>query len=54
MSNPNNNIFYLAIERYKKEAQEAKARGDKDSLAEARWKVKYFKDKIKKKKQKND
>ena len=47
-------LFKIAIEKYKNEALEAKERGDKEALKEARWKVKYFKDKIRKKKMKND
>ena len=54
MKNPDNKIFYLAVERYKREAQDAKQRGDKEALKEAKWKVKYFKDKIKRKKVKDD
>ena len=43
-------LFVLAVERYKKEALEAKEKGNKEALKEARWKVRYFKDKIRKKK----
>ena len=43
-------LFLLAVERYKKEALEAKEKGDKEGYKEARWKVRYFKDKIRKKK----
>lgn len=39
----------VALNKYLREAQEAKLNGDKDALKEANWKVKYFKDKIKQK-----
>lgn len=48
-------LFLISVERYKKEAQEAKEKGNKEAYKEARWKVKYFKDKIRQKKAlKND
>ena len=54
MKNTKDNIFYIAVERFKREAKEAKEKGDQEAYKEARWKVKYFKDKIRKKKVKNE
>ena len=48
------NLFLLVVEKYKKEAQEANEKGNKEAYKEAQWKVKYFKDKIRKRKVKKD
>ena len=54
MINDEHQLFKVAIERYKIAAQNAKERGDKEAYKEARWKIKYFKDKIRNKKVKKD
>lgn len=46
-------LFNIAIARYRKDALEAKTQGNKEALKEAKWKVKYFKDKIRKRMVKN-
>ncbi len=48
------NLYRVAVEKYSKEAQEARKRNDKEALKEARWRMEYFKDKIRKRKIKND
>lgn len=44
------NLFLIAIDKYQKKASEALEEEDLEAYKEARWKVKYFKDKIKKRK----
>ena len=44
------NVYLAAIEKYKKEALEAKEKGDNQGYKDAKWKVKYFKDKIRQRK----
>ena len=48
------NLYRVAIDKYQKQVLEAKENNDKGALKEAKWKVKYFKDKIRKKKVKNE
>ncbi len=47
----NKGVFLRALEKYKKEILEAKEEGDKQKEKDAKWKVKYFKDKIRKRRE---
>lgn len=47
------NVYLVAIEKYRKEILEGQASGDKEKVKDAKWKIKYFKDKIRQRK-KND
>ena len=48
------NVLKMALEKYTKEAREAKEKGNDESYMNAKWKIKYFKMKIKKKEIKED
>ena len=48
------NLYRVAIDKYQKQVLEAKENNDKEALKEARWKIKYFKDEIRKRKAKED
>ena len=48
------NVYIAALERYHKELSEAKTSGDLERVENLKWKIQYFKDKIKQRKTKND